>query len=948
LVFPGLAAAFLGLSVRADMDYACEDGTVPTGLHASTGSRLGISERQAITSDQAFRWAWQQTATLTVDIDPDTTSVGADSVGEFWLYCINPMPGPGMKLIAGHGNEPGCRGTVNTDFRGWRLIRFRFGDMAGELPSQVTWLRLRSPSAAGAVFLDKISIQSEGPSGPQFASRQVPWSFLPFRLRRMDATTVAEPTREPALLEGVRALKRRLVARHVPKGKLEAQLVTQLLERTAAYGIEVTDEGMIGAAIDVRTFDALLKDIALACQRPGSAEDKVRLQAAFLTLSRFMLDRGHAAGSHTNSRIWYGTEAHYLAFFLMQDALAADPDLLDAVSASLRWANVTGRVFFPGDRDEWCYPGHGYLNQAGQMDYLICDLWGHIYAMLTGRDEGLQAAMLQAWGRWTEHSLCTHHYDSRGQIKPDGSLYHHLMFYSGYGLPAIARLVEVVAALDGSPLEVPRPLYDKLKFAYMRARLWAFPQFGTIAFGRHPLGRTWPLPGIDLLSRAVPGTDGPDGELAAVHVRVAGLAAASAQKLYGRPIPPEPRPDGYWSFNHAAAGIMHRHDRAVHFKGFASTPDYAVRGTEIYANRDNAYGRYQNYGTIEIFSYDSSDRSGFQYDGWDWCRYPGTTTLLLPLDRMKGPRSPKVEAPFAGSCHLQNDQGIFAFALDQVGRESLTVRKSAYAMPNGVIVCLGSQIGSECAEYETVTTLFQNGLASPTDPILLAGETARSFPLERELTVAAPTVLNDAQGNAYVVRPNVVLHLARTRQQSRHDKQRTENKVTAGDFATAWLSHGKAPRDASYHYAIIPGGCPDLVAKAASPDPGYKILRRDATAHGVEDRLSGSTAFAAFEGGLLGHDLLYAVDKKCFLICRRKSVDDPRLELAVADPNLNHRGKGPTTVTVTLNGEWELAGSALPAQVSLSSPAPGRTALAVTCDTGIPVSLSLFLGTGRR
>ncbi len=929
------------MRVTADMDYACQDATVPPGLLASAGSRLGISERQAITGEHAFRWAWQQTATLTVDIDPDTTPVGPGSVGEFWLYCIDPMPGPGMELVAGHGDKPGCRGTVNTDFRGWRLIRFRFGDMAGKLPSRTTWLRLRSPSAAGTVFLDKIRIQSKGPSGVQFASRQVPWSFLPFRLQRLDAITAAKPARKPALLEGLRALKRRLVERHAPKGKLEPQLVTRLLERATPYGVEVTDEGMVGNPIDIRAFDALLKDIALACQRPGSAADKARLQAAFLTLSRFMLDRGHAAGSHTNSRIWYGTEAHYLAFFLMQDALATDPDLLDAVSASLRWANVSGRVFFSGDRDEWCNPGHGYLNQAGQMDYLICDLWGHIYAMLTGRDEGRQAAMLRAWGRWTEHSLCAPHYDSRGQIKPDGSLYHHWMFYSGYGLPAITRLAEVVAALDDSPFEVPRPLYDKLKFAYMRARLWAFPQFGTIAFGRHPLGRTWALPGIDLLSRAVPGTDEPDSELAAVHVRVAGLTAASAQELYGRPIPPEPQPAGYWSFNHAAAGIMHRHDRAVHFKGFASTPDYNVRGTEIYANRDNAYGRYQNYGTIEIFSYGSSDQGGFQYDGWDWRKYPGTTTLLLPLDRLKGPRAPNVKAPFAGSCHLQNDQGIFAFALDQVDRESLTVRKSAFAMPNGVIVCLGSQIRSECAEYETITTLFQNGLGSPTDPISLVGEPLRDFPLERELSVAAPTVLGDAQGNAYVVRPGGVLHLARTRQQSRHDKQRTKNKVTAGDFATAWLSHGKAPRDASYHYAIIPGGQPDLVARAASPAPGYKILRRDAAAHGVEDRLSGSTAFAAFEAGLLEHDLLYAVDRKCFLICRRKSVDDPHLALAVADPNLNYRGKGPTTVTVTLNGNWELAGSALPAPVSLSSPTPGRTALAIACDTGIPVALSL-------
>jgi len=61
--------------------------------------------------------------------------------------------------------------------------------------------------------------------------------------------------------------------------------------------------------------------------------------------------------------------------------------------------------------------------------------------------------------------------------------------------------------------------------------------------------------------------------------------------------------------------------------------------SEIYT-KDNRYGRYQSYGSVQILASGrpvNSFASGFVEDGWDWNRVPGTTTIHLPLEKLENP-----------------------------------------------------------------------------------------------------------------------------------------------------------------------------------------------------------------------------------------------------------------------------------------------------------------------
>ena len=56
--------------------------------------------------------------------------------------------------------------------------------------------------------------------------------------------------------------------------------------------------------------------------------------------------------------------------------------------------------------------------------------------------------------------------------------------------------------------------------------------------------------------------------------------------------------------------------------------------------KDNRYGRYQSYGSVQIMGKGnpvSRTGSGFVQDGWDWNRLPGTTTIHLPFELLDSP-----------------------------------------------------------------------------------------------------------------------------------------------------------------------------------------------------------------------------------------------------------------------------------------------------------------------
>lgn len=107
--------------------------------------------------------------------------------------------------------------------------------------------------------------------------------------------------------------------------------------------------------------------------------------------------------------------------------------------------------------------------------------------------------------------------------------------------------------------------------------------------------------------------------------------------------------------------------------------------------------------------------SGYEENGWDWNRLPGTTTIHLPFDLLENPLTGTMMAHskenFSGSSSLEGTNGMFAMKLMERNYRNFTpdfvARKSVFCF-NDRLICLGTGIRNSNKNYPAETTLFQS------------------------------------------------------------------------------------------------------------------------------------------------------------------------------------------------------------------------------------------------
>ena len=197
----------------------------------------------------------------------------------------------------------------------------------------------------------------------------------------------------------------------------------------------------------------------------------------------------------------------------------------------------------------------------------------------------------------------------------------------------------------------------------------------------------------------------------------------------------------------------------------------------------------------------------------------------------------------------------------------------------------------------------------------------------------------DPVGNGYYFPGKPTIQVVARSQESVHNSGR---KKTKGDFETAWIDHGAAPRQAGYAYAIRPAATvPAMAAYAAAPD--FEILRQDDAVHIVRFRKSQVTGYVLFgkTDELSGQELRGA-DAPCIVMTR---LDGDRLHLAVSDPDLRlapkltpqtqHQPGRDARLRLYLNGSWQVL-SAPP-----SPRAVDANTLQLTCRDGATYEMML-------
>ncbi len=941
-----------------------------------SGDGLAIGDQVAVCGKHSLRWDHTERAVITVRAPlrwaPDPYRLGDDQawqglVDAFCVWIHNETPVDDVvRFEFGRGSKTDVWFEFHLNYSGWRTAWVRYAyDMHGRPRPDMDTLRIVAPRRTGRLHLDQLMLNVPlrpdapcrdhqlpliAPEGDEYDNQHWQALYLFDRLLAARKPEVKPPTPEES--EALRALVTRyhdeyLVAQVKPNVAALTAQTDALMGRpvhayqSQIYPVEIAAE--LKAFVDPVTLRActdLMKTIAQGHQ--ASPADRPALAALYLKIVDHLREQGWTRGScqGTIHHLGYDVRGYYDSVYLMRDALRA-AGRFEQVRADLDWLTGLGRIF-----RGWKHRmAHGSI-----MDLFNTTFRGMLAAVLLRDTEAEQVAYLKALRDWLDAALLPTDGIQDG-IKVDGTAFHHVGFFPDYVRDGFTGLAPLVYVMSGGAFAVSPEAYGRLKQALLMQRVYAGrTQWPISISGRNPSGATalsivpfqWLAP--------------IDDEIGAAFLRLMPASPTPQQKelaarLAAKGVTAEPSPTGNWAVNYAALTVHRRGDWQVTVRGH----NRYLWSTEIYVGA-NWYGRYNTYGQIQVVHRGTNLDSGYAQPGYDWNRRPGATTIHTSLDALKGDLTGAIEemllteSRFAGSCAIDGRNGMFAMDLREHPKYEGThrARKSVFLFDDR-IVALGTGIGNADGANETETTLFQT---TRTGRVVVDG-TDVPFPYER--LDLQPRWLLDDKNIGYYLAQGQRVGLTRSTQSSRNN---ATEAPTTGDFSTAWIRHGAAPRAASYEYAMVVDTTAERMAAFAADVP-YAVLRADDTAHVVADRATGVTGYAIFERVRLAGRVL-EIDTPSLLMTRQEGDD---LVLAVADPDLRlyggidhdqyERGRyvghyspwsrpwltspsHPHLLKVTLAGRWRRAEGRCETRVT-----GGRTVVVFETVHGIPVQVRL-------
>lgn len=836
---------------------------------------------------------------------------------------------------------------------GWRACWISFQHMRGDKQNkEIANFRLVAPQQKGRIFLDRLTFPVKEMNGRVTPDRQMPYNnSLPDRdlwhwCRLWEWEQSQYDTPVPSFLtpqekKDLQTVEQRL-HQELNKKDVPTETIAQAYRLFEKAHIRQSGSGFVGAPLlsidemNRKQGDLGLED--LNTMLAGLAYDvyynhSKQSEANYFLVWEYAINQGFAYGSGMGTSRHYGykTRDIYTTAWLMREAIWRYKNRDAILATLLYWSSLaeTRKPFQYGRRE-------------------IMDNWHtltmtKIISALMYPDIKKRVRALKSLSRWTSASL-QYSPGTIGGIKEDGTTFHHDGFYPAYTCGVLAMLGRYVNLTTGTQFQLTESARQNLKSAFIAMRNYCnIYEWGIGLGGRHPFGGAMGKEDVAAFAYlALSGELSSEGnsfdrQLAADYLRLCPEDTPEARYFKSQGVQKNPAPQGFFTYNYGAAGIFRQKDWMVTLKGYNNH----VWGAEIYA-KDNRYGRYQSYGSVQIMGQSSRMASGYDENGWDWNRLPGTTTIHLPLTLLDSPLAgttmERSQEKFAGSSHLEGKNGMFAMKLKESGLKNFTpdfvARKSVFCFENRMI-CLGTGISNSNDSYPTETTLFQSVFAKGTTDIFIDGK-RRNQVFVQQLHDQEWHRLQDGYDNHYFVKGEN-LHIQIAHQKSRHDKTREE---THGTFASAWLSHGQSPQNAEYEYMVLIQPDSDELA-AARHRRSYQVRKKDNTAHIVFDEHTGITAYAVFETCTPPSDELFARIPAETMVMRRYRNGNEVL-ISVCDPNLHlltaEEKSQPHEKTLLLAGKWVL--SAPNPQIRLLYDG-GKTRLTVTCQYGLPVEMTL-------
>lgn len=944
------------LSSSAFAQFVSFEEEIPCNFKSSDKQELALSSSYYKEGSKSLEWKFSPNSILDIPSESVFTLEGDNGI-TLWIYNEKPQ----QDSLRFEFYSPNGHVSHHFGFRlyaaGWRACWISFKHMQGDKQDKkIAGYRIIAPNRTGRVFIDRLTFPVKKINDRTTPDLQMPtnnsltyrdlwhwcrvwqWEQYQYDLPLSESLTTDEK-QELATVEA------RLTAiLDTPKAPKKG--ISKAYSTFKAANIRPSSNGFTGAPVvapdELNRRKGELSWNDLEDMLSGFAYDAYYNHSAQSAKNYFLvwdyaINQGFAFGSGMGTNHHYGYQVRkiYTTAWLMRDAIWKAPNRDNILSALIFWSALQEtRIPFQYGRDELLDSWHTLLMAKTVSALLFVD-------------ERERARALAGLSRWLSGSL-QYSPGTIGGIKVDGTTFHHGGFYPAYTTGVLAIVGQFIALTSHTRYVPTMEARQVLKSAFISMRNYCnIYEWGIGISGRHPFGGS--MKENDVAAFAYLALAGDlsgesntfDHHLAADYMRLCNNDTPEAIYFRKEGITPAKAPQGFFVYNYGSAGIFRRNDWMVTLKGYTTD----VWGSEIY-RKDNRYGRYQSYGSVQIMGYPSRKASGFDENGWDWNRLPGTTTIHLPFDLLDSPLPGTTMAHskenFSGSSSLEGKNGMFAMKLMERNLKNFTpdfvARKSVFCFNNRMI-CLGTGISNSNASFPTETTLFQSTFQKGKSDIYVDGK-LKDVPFHQELNDGKRHCIQDGYNNYYLVNgDNVQIQIAR--QDSHHEKNRAK---TQGTFASAYINHGAAPQNAGYEYMVLIQPSPKELDAARRKAP-YQILHKDSIAHVVIDKQTGITAYAAFETYLPQKDELFLSIPAETMVMQKQSGSN--LLLSVCDPNLNISEKAFTTKEpsrpiekkLILKGQWKCKTLQEDVTVEVGQT---ETVLTVTCRHGQPIEFILL------
>lgn len=949
----------LCLSYRISAQHIGFEERIPQNFHSSDKHALALSSLYYKEGHKSLEWNFRPGFTLLVKTEnPITLTEQMETSAGITLWIYNEKPQ--QDSIRFEFLSPQGHVSYWFSFRlasvGWRACWIGFQHMKGDkLNKEITSYRLVAPNRKGRVFLDRLTFPVKKINDRTTPDLQMPYNnSLSYRhlwhwcrvwqWEQYDYDLPLPNSLSQKEREELRRVEQRLTAAlDIKKAPLEA--IAKAYEVFRKADIRKSGNGFTGAPVlapdELNRKAGEISWNDLETMLSGFAYDAYYNHSStalknYFTVWDFAINQGFAYGSGMGTNHHYGYQVRkiYTTAWLMRDVIWKAPNRDNILSTLIFWSALSEtRKPYQYGRDELLDSWHTLLMAKTVSALLFIN-------------EQERARALKGLSRWVSTSL---HYTpgTIGGIKVDGTTFHHGGFYPAYTTGVLAMVGQFISFTNQTEYEPTEKARQTLKSAFISMRNYCNKyEWGIGISGRHPFRGS--MKEDDVAAFAYLALSGDlseekndfDRHLAADYLRLCQKNTPEARYFKEQGIQPANAPQGFFVYNYGSAGIFRRADWMVTLKGYNTD----VWGAEIYA-KDNRYGRYQSYGSVQIMGQPSRLASGYDENGWDWNRLPGTTTIHLPFELLDSPlpgtTMARSKENFSGSSSLEGKNGMFAMKLRERELKNFTsdfvARKSVFCFGNKMI-CLGTGINNSNSSYPTETTLFQSVFRKDTTNIFVDGKQQNEM-FHQQLNDGKLHWIQDGYNNHYFVKGNVEVQIAR--QDSRHEKTRAK---THGTFSSAWINHGKAPQDAEYEYIVLIQPSQEELALARKKQT-YRIIQKNHTAHIVFDEETGITAYAVFEDYAPPSDKFFRLIP-AETMAMLKITDKEHILFSVCDPNLHISEKSFTTKEASqpvekkllLKGKWEIDNPC--EKVSLSSDGQ-NTQLTVICQHGQPVEFTL-------